>query len=90
VVSSPSLSTRSIKNTGHRIKYANFDAETGEEVSNHDITRGYKVDTDIRDNWLSNSLLRIVGASTAPASRAPMCRWGSRPQHRFRKWDRYY
>jgi hypothetical protein len=54
VVACPSLSTRSIKNTGHRIKYAKFDAVTGEEVSNDDITKGYKVDTDIRDNWLSN------------------------------------
>jgi DNA end-binding protein Ku len=34
------------KNTGHRIKYAKVDAETGEEVSNEDITKGYKVDTD--------------------------------------------
>ncbi len=34
------------KNTGHRIKYAKVDAETGEEVSNDDIIKGYKVDTD--------------------------------------------
>ena len=34
------------KNTGHRIKYAKVDAETGEEVSNEDIVKGYKVDTD--------------------------------------------
>jgi DNA end-binding protein Ku len=34
------------KNTGHRIKYAKVDAETGEEVSNEDIIKGYKVDTD--------------------------------------------
>jgi DNA end-binding protein Ku len=34
------------KNTGHRIKYAKIDAETGEEVSNEDIVKGYKVDTD--------------------------------------------
>src|ERR1035437_9452012 len=31
------------KNTGHRIKYAKVDAE---EVSNEDIVKGYKVDTD--------------------------------------------
>ena len=34
------------KNTGHRIKYAKVDTETGEEVSNDDIIKGYKVDTD--------------------------------------------
>ena len=34
------------KNTGHRIKYAKVDAETGEEVSNDDIIKGYMVDTD--------------------------------------------
>jgi DNA end-binding protein Ku len=34
------------KNTGHRIKYAKVDAETGEEVSSDDIVKGYKVDTD--------------------------------------------
>jgi DNA end-binding protein Ku len=34
------------KNTGHRIKYAKVDAETGEEVANEDIIKGYKVDTD--------------------------------------------
>jgi DNA end-binding protein Ku len=34
------------KNTGHRIKYAKVHAETGEEVSNEDIVKGYKADTD--------------------------------------------
>jgi DNA end-binding protein Ku len=34
------------KQTGHRIKYVKVDAETGEEVSNEDIVKGYKVDTD--------------------------------------------
>lgn len=34
------------KNTGHRIKYAKVDAETGEDVSSEDIIKGYKVDTD--------------------------------------------
>ena len=34
------------KKTGHRIKYAKVDAENGEEVSNEDIIKGYKVDTD--------------------------------------------
>src|SRR3984957_9029745 len=34
------------KKTGHRIKYAKVDADTGEEVSNEDITKGYKADTN--------------------------------------------
>src|SRR5467141_3799600 len=34
------------RNTGHRIKYAKMDADTGEEVANEDIVKGYKVDTD--------------------------------------------
>ena len=34
------------KKTVHRIKYAKVDAETGEEVANEDIVKGYKVDTD--------------------------------------------
>jgi DNA end-binding protein Ku len=34
------------KNTGHRIKYAKVDADTGEEVANDDIIKGFKVDTD--------------------------------------------
>src|ERR1700751_1470358 len=33
------------KNTGHRIKYARVDAETGEEGNNNDIVKAYKVDT---------------------------------------------
>jgi DNA end-binding protein Ku len=34
------------RKTGHRIKYAKIDAETGEEVPADDIMKGYKVDTD--------------------------------------------
>ena len=34
------------RNTGHRIKYARVDAETGEEVASEDIRKGFKVDTD--------------------------------------------
>jgi DNA end-binding protein Ku len=34
------------RKTGHRIKYSKVDAETGEEVANDDIVKGYKVDTD--------------------------------------------
>ena len=34
------------RKTGHRIKYAKVDADTGEEVAGDDIMKGYKVDTD--------------------------------------------
>jgi DNA end-binding protein Ku len=34
------------RKTGRRIKYAKVDADTGEEVANEDIVKGYKVDTD--------------------------------------------
>jgi DNA end-binding protein Ku len=34
------------RKTGHRIKYMKVDADTGEEVTNEDIVKGYKVDTD--------------------------------------------
>jgi len=49
------------KNTGHRIKYAKVDAETGEEVEREDIVKGYKVDTDtyvqVSDDELDNIAL---------------------------------
>ena len=34
------------RKTGHRIKYAKVDADTGEEVPSEDIIKGYKVDAD--------------------------------------------
>jgi len=34
------------RKTGHRIKYVKVDAETGEDVENEDIVKGYKVDAD--------------------------------------------
>jgi DNA end-binding protein Ku len=34
------------KNTGHRIKYMKVDAESGEEVTNDDIIKGYPVDKE--------------------------------------------
>src|SRR5580704_17853938 len=34
------------RKTGHRIKYAKVDADTGDEVANEDIVKGYKVYTD--------------------------------------------
>jgi DNA end-binding protein Ku len=32
------------KKTGHRIRYLRVDADTGEEVSNEDIIKGYEID----------------------------------------------
>ncbi len=34
------------RQTGHRIKYLKVDADTGEEVSNEDIVKGYELDKD--------------------------------------------
>jgi DNA end-binding protein Ku len=34
------------RKTGHRIKYAKIDADTGEEVASEDIVKGYKIETD--------------------------------------------
>src|ERR1700749_126381 len=34
------------KKTGHRIRYLKVDAETGDEVPNDNIVKGYRVDTD--------------------------------------------
>jgi DNA end-binding protein Ku len=49
------------RKTGHRIKYAKVDADTGEEVSSDDIMKGYKVDTDtyieVSKDELENSAL---------------------------------
>ena len=33
------------RKTGHRIKYSKVDADTGEEVANEDIVKGYKTDS---------------------------------------------
>jgi DNA end-binding protein Ku len=34
------------RRTGHRIRYAKVDADTGEEVSNEDVVKGYALDKD--------------------------------------------
>ena len=52
------------KNTGHRIKYARVDAETGEEVANEDIVKGYKVDTDTYIEVSKEELEEIALEST--------------------------
>src|SRR5580700_12000030 len=50
--------------TGHRIKYMKVDADTGEEVSNDDIMKGYKVDTDTYIEVSKEELENIALEST--------------------------
>src|SRR5712672_4280357 len=52
------------RNTGHRIKYQKGDADTGEEVSNEDIIKGYKVDTDTYVEVSKDELENIALDST--------------------------
>jgi DNA end-binding protein Ku len=52
------------KNTGHRIKYSRVDAETGEEVPNEDIVKGYKVDTDTYVEVTKDELENVALEST--------------------------
>jgi DNA end-binding protein Ku len=52
------------KHTGHRIKYLKVDAGTGEEVSNEDITKGVKVDTDTYVEVSKEELENIALEST--------------------------
>src|SRR6195952_968472 len=52
------------KKTGHRIKYAKVDADTGEEVSNDDIIKGFKVDTDTYIEVSKDELENIALEST--------------------------
>src|SRR6188472_361878 len=52
------------RKTGHRIKYAKVDAETGEEVQNEDIMKGYKVDTDTYIEVSKDELENIALEST--------------------------
>lgn len=52
------------RKTGHRIKYVKQDAGTGEEVPADDITKGYKVDTDIYVEVTRDELDAIALEST--------------------------
>ena len=52
------------RKTGHRIKYAKVDAETGEEVAADDIMKGYKVDTDTYIEMSKDELDDIALEST--------------------------
>ncbi|KRR25238.1 DNA repair protein [Bradyrhizobium lablabi] len=52
------------RKTGHRIKYAKVDADTGEEVANEDIVKGYKVDTDTFNEVTKEELENVALEST--------------------------
>src|SRR5260370_12456574 len=52
------------RKTGHRIKYAKVDADTGEEVANEDIVKGYKVDTDTFIELTKEELENVALEST--------------------------
>src|SRR6195952_1589455 len=52
------------KKTGNRIRYLKVDADTGEEVENADIIKGYKVDTDTYLEVSKDELENIALEST--------------------------
>jgi DNA end-binding protein Ku len=52
------------RKTGHRIKYLKVDADTGEEVDNEDIMKGYKVDADSYVEITKDELENIALEST--------------------------
>src|ERR1044071_759228 len=54
------------RKTGHRIKYAKVDAETGEAVASDDIMKGYKIDTDTYIEVSTDDLDDIALESTRP------------------------
>src|ERR1700737_2170326 len=55
------------RNTGHRIKYLKVDADTGEEVSNDDIMKGYKVATNTYIEVWRSGLKSIAREQTRTA-----------------------
>jgi DNA end-binding protein Ku len=52
------------RKTGHRIRYTKVDADTGEEVANEDIVKGYKLDTDTYIEVSKEELENIALEST--------------------------
>jgi DNA end-binding protein Ku len=52
------------KQTGHRIRYLKVDADTGEEVANEDIVKGYALDKDIFIEMTKEELENIALEST--------------------------
>ena len=52
------------KKTGHRIKNVKVDAETGEDVPNEEIVKGFKVDTDTYVEVTKDELENVALEST--------------------------
>jgi len=52
------------RKTGNRIRYQRVDAETGDDVDNEDIVKGYKVDTDTYITFDRDELDNIALEST--------------------------
>jgi DNA end-binding protein Ku len=65
------------RKTGHRIRYLKVDAETGEEVSNEDIIKGYQVDKDRYLEVTKDELENIALEPTRPRRRALWLRCAS-------------
>ena len=62
------------KKTGHRIRYLKVDAETGEEVSNEDIIKGYQVDKDNTSRSPRTSSRTLRWNPPAPLKLTSSCR----------------
>src|ERR1700726_2629359 len=54
------------RKTGHRIKYAKVDADTGEEVANEDIVKGYKVEPWAPKSFPLRSRTRSPAGASSP------------------------
>ena len=52
------------RNTGHRIKYVKVDADTGEEVPNEDIVKGYALDKETFIEMTKEELENVALEST--------------------------
>jgi DNA end-binding protein Ku len=58
------------RNTGHRIKYLKVDSDTGEEVPNEDIVKGYALDTDTFIEVTKEELENVAGWNRREPSRS--------------------
>lgn len=62
------------RQTGHRIKYLKVDADTGDEVPNEDIVKGYQLENSSRSprrssrrsRWSPRAPSRSTSSSTGP------------------------
>ena len=66
------------RKTGHRIKYMKVDSDTGEEVANEDIVKGYALDKDtfieVTKEELEEVALESTRQKTAVATMQPVLR----------------